>query len=81
MFHIVYQCNWAFNLKTLLMLRIFGKWPPSWKTLSTIYQYNKWVDLISDCNNLNLNFLKSQLQCSCKWCAFEKKIGSKRGVF
>jgi len=26
-----------------MMLGVFGKWPPSWKMFSTIYQYSKWV--------------------------------------
>jgi hypothetical protein len=41
----------TFNLETLLMLGIFGKWPPNRKMLSIIYQYNRQVDLIGNYHN------------------------------
>jgi hypothetical protein len=63
MFFTIYQHSWHFNLETLLMLGIFigifGKIPPSWKLLSTIYQFNWWVDLISDCHYLILKLKNS----------------------
>lgn len=45
---------------------------------SIIYQYNKRIDLMSDCHNFSKK-LKSQLQCCCKWFAIEKKLVQKEG--
>ncbi len=62
MFHIVYQHSWSFNLETLLMLKIFSKYPPSWKTLSTIYQYSRWIDLIGNYHNFIFKWKISLLE-------------------
>ncbi len=79
MFFTIYQHSKHFNLETLLMFKIFNgifdKIPPSWKLLSTIYQFSLWIDLIGNYHNSIFKLKNS----GCKSRLVENFLVKKRG--